>query len=331
VQRIGARGYAALVVTEDFLNPATPVNLTLGEVNTQYEHRLGLSAYYQTGGLSLDALLYALQYQKYNDIASYKRNFSQSPASSLKNHADTLERLENSACLDAYAKKNNEWTYGNLLIVVDSEQSMDWLATFAFLPDNTVTDQKLNYGRIEDWWCPVPSDRCDIEGLIDNAADWSITTCSEWDSAYRYIDYCQDSGLIDHPVKYCLAQTDTSRCKIVAYPQFLLIVVICNLLKVVGLLAILFQPGYHPLATFGDAVSSFLEQQNPTTKHLGTLTQQEVLRTTVREPGGISTTRILTTCVWKSSRPFWFKTASKTKWTVATTSLVCLLRIRRNY
>lgn len=300
----------------------------------EYSGERPLSTYYQTAnGENF------WEYQAKSPTQLYPSNFNSSPILDMKRHVSTLKRLENAACLKAYETQNANWTSGNVLVVTDGSP-VEWPLTFAFLPSNSNGQQYslLNLDSVvpsfETWWCGIGISQCDNSSHISYADQWTIaktTICTQWNSTDSSSASCQNWVMADMPVKYCLAEVHGSRCKIEAYPQFILVVVICNLLKIGSVLAVLFQPRFQPLATFGDAVSSFLSHPDPQTQSFGALTKARAQRLATHYTASVTTSDILQTCGWKSSTPFWFKAASLWQWLLASILSVCLSHFRMVY
>lgn len=80
----------------------------------------------------------------------------------------------------------------------------------------------------------------------------------------------------------------------------LLVVVICNLLKVICLGSVLFLQGFYPLATFGDAVSSFLTPPDDT-RLIGALSSKEVRQLKKRLHADRSDDSTTVNQAWRSS------------------------------
>jgi len=95
---------------------------------------------------------------------------------------------------------------------------------------------------------------CSMSDAIAYAANLEfVTTLNGTESAPRGIEYC-------------LSQQVPEVCKVGFTVYIMLIVVICNLLKVATMIASFWVLDDTPLVTIGDALSSFLEKPDETTK-----------------------------------------------------------------
>lgn len=79
-------------------------------------------------------------------------------------------------------------------------------------------------------------------------------------------------------VEYCLSERVEERCSYSGNIPIVAVVVVCNALKIVGMLFVAFRLRDRPLITIGDAVESFLNESDDTTKGLCLLTRKEVVK-----------------------------------------------------
>jgi hypothetical protein len=78
------------------------------------------------------------------------------------------------------------------------------------------------------------------------------------------------------PVDYCLSEVAEPHCKLQFVPAIAVLVTVLNLCKAVLIFYVAFGTTEEPLLTMGDAVASFLEHEDPTTKDMCLLTVHEV-------------------------------------------------------
>lgn len=110
--------------------------------------------------------------------------------------------------------------------------------------------------------------------MVTNAADWvvpvSLASDDSWDCGIRV-----NATL---PVKYCLAQSTPEACRIGVIPSILVVVLVYNLVKIVCLLWTFWMLRFEPLATLGDAISSFLDRRDPNTSGYGAISFTDLKR-----------------------------------------------------
>lgn len=151
-----------------------------------------------------------------------------------------LERLENKACIQAYGKdivsdrKN--------LLAVTSEPTFRNNTVLASLSSGSRSYPYESY-----WWLCSSGfsfDTCDVDQLLASTSSWSLSY---------------------YPIKYCLSQQVDERCRLQFSLPILVVVVICNLIKLVCMAFTLFGGKDEPLITIGDAIASFLDDPDSTT------------------------------------------------------------------
>lgn len=219
------------------MNPALPYNQTYALANQSPPG-------FMYGSLFQDS------WPPSSDIASV--------AATLHANFSELEQLDNEACLKAYRPTVQSF-WGNLLIVVGSNTTENWTSTI---------DYSFQDGVYPMWPCgqnwsifAATIWTCDISALLRNPAQWSLQT--------NICDYfhpdgsCKNRHVVDLAVQYCYAQrlSAEEQCLLDVAPGLLLVVIICNILKVFCLSFILLMPQFQPIAIIGDAVSSFLRDR----------------------------------------------------------------------
>jgi hypothetical protein len=73
-------------------------------------------------------------------------------------------------------------------------------------------------------------------------------------------------------IDYCLAQHTQEACQIFVATPLLVVVIVCNFVKLACFLVTLFGLQFSPLITIGDAVESFLDEKDINTVGFGVLT-----------------------------------------------------------
>ncbi|KAK3685751.1 hypothetical protein B0T22DRAFT_381460 [Podospora appendiculata] len=110
-------------------------------------------------------------------------------------------------------------------------------------------------------------------------------------------------------VLYCLAHpADQQTCEVNLNGPLLLAVAILNLVTVVVVAVVLLKTSFAPLATLGDAVSSFLKEPDPTTRGSCLLTKSDVWQ----GRWGFSEAKY-----WVPTNYHWFQTPTLPRWMLA--------------
>jgi hypothetical protein len=98
---------------------------------------------------------------------------------------------------------------------------------------------------------------CSINDISRNSTSWSVFGKS---------------------ISYCLSEIRPEQCQLQFSITILWVVIVFNLIKALSMLWILFRLRDHPLVTLGDAVSSFLQRPDQTTKGYCLLSRADVER-----------------------------------------------------
>lgn len=163
------------------------------------------------------------------------------------NHLDNFQRLEKEECLKAYLHPFLS-TWGDLLIV---------------------TSQHTNASGVLYSWFTNPG---------EPTTSWT-TSNPKQRPLYISVSPGPGSGAgLEFEVAYCLAEPTEPHCKVEIAVFLLLGVVICNVIKVLCFITVFANWSFEPLATVGDAVSSFLSEPDPATKGLNLLSEHDLRR-----------------------------------------------------
>lgn len=194
------------------------------------------------------------------------------PTKRMQNNVGELVRLENKECAQVYTTKFQSM-WGDVLVVTSKERNDTVIQIWNHDPgfndygDPGYDDQFwVCTGRVD---FRISPPECDVSALVDDASQWTI----------RNVAQCRNPGpgscqSFDAPVEYCLATRTPSHCSVRFSPTVLYVVVGCSIMKIACLLSTLFIRNFEPIATFGDAVSSFIQQADPITNHAGFLSNK---------------------------------------------------------
>lgn len=107
---------------------------------------------------------------------------------------------------------------------------------------------------------------CDPKETLKQPSKWSLGLYSIRNWTYTPHEEVWDVG--SHPVSRCLAEPVTSPCALKYARNIHIVVILANLVKVLVMIATMFQYRHPALVTVGDALASFLETPDPTTQEL---------------------------------------------------------------
>ncbi|KAK5720630.1 hypothetical protein LTR15_006590 [Elasticomyces elasticus] len=197
----------------------------------------------------------------------------------MQDHAGSLIRLDNKACLQAYGTSMYQTEWRNVLVVTSLESTN---SSLIHVYSHTAAGEEFDlswpcHGDIDERYAPTYSG-CDISSLRAASDSWTIPKVpaspeSETASVdYNLLDGSDDIGQsYDAPIKYCLAETVPADCAVHISSKLLIAVIVCNILKIGCMLATLCVRTFRPLVNIGDAVASFLESPDPETSKKGAL------------------------------------------------------------
>lgn len=83
-----------------------------------------------------------------------------------------------------------------------------------------------------------------VKAIAANVSEWTVY----WDTNVK--------------IKYCLSQQVDERCMVQFSIQIMTVIIACNFVKAISMLAVLFSYNEPPLVTIGDAIASFLTSQD---------------------------------------------------------------------
>ena len=161
----------------------------------------------------------------------------------------TLDRLEDSRCLTIYRHRLVS-NYGNVLLVT----SMSDANTSVLAAEEIVPGQKIN-----------------TIFNADDAKNWTIGP-----TAHEYSSFTLIGSFANTQVAYCLAEPVIPECTLDLNLSILVVVIVCNAVKIACLFIAAITLKFRPLRTTGDAISSFLQCADPTTAGQGPLSTLDV-------------------------------------------------------
>lgn len=240
----------------------------------------------------------------------------------LQDHIGDLVQLTNEECNATYSKKlMSDWS--NVLLVSDVSQT-----------HHTVIEAWDFRSHPSGWHGQVD---WDYDGLlymalhIDNEA---ITTPGVWGTIEPT---CDGIAGKDYPancsgvvatvaanITHCLAQPFQPPCSIRLAAGSLIVVIVCNAIKIGCLIAALFLANFQPILTVGDAVSSYLKHFDHTGVITGPVSVRDVQKLSTRReaPGDGQNAVSLLSGPWRGRSSFWFKGASVGRWITTVTLLM---------
>ena len=270
---LSTQQFNVYLVTSEFLDGA-PFNLSAS--------MLGSSTIADTP--SLDTLQHTLQ--------DYKKNHS-------------FVKLENKECVDTYSAPIIS-TNSDLVLVSDYQDANNTLMWNA----QEIRSQLIDGGP--SFFCLVIS--CDRTGAITDPRNMSFNTSElsqlyhvryEYGDRWEYGKYLATPGLSS--IDYCLSKRVREHCKLQFSLTIMIVVMVCNMIKTVCMAMISWKQDPEPLVTLGDAIASFLDQPDVTTKNNCIAGR---IRFEDSRYWGLLLSR------WDPKKLRWFQAASRRRWIV---------------
>jgi hypothetical protein len=183
-----------------------------------------------------------------------------------------LKRLENSECASAFSTTLIQPSYHNVLVVTNYTSNDTILNGF-------VETQQWKKDNLVPWYQGKTFGRL----FSSQLQPFDYSSGSTWVMPVSVIcSYASSTPCFPTSahVLYCLAQPATEsggQCTISLSITLLCVVTVCNLIKAICLALILMATNFHPLATVGDAISSFITQPDITSASLGLISTSNVV------------------------------------------------------
>ena len=207
-------------------------------------------------------------------------------------NVSSWEKLENSACIEAYAQPFVSAHKDVVAITSDLNSSVP------IIGDDTETNNNeqplYSSGIAYGWICGVnsryynPNGACETSAILKSPGDWQL----------------QDNYGGIHTIQSCMSQPIEEHCQVQFSIVIMAIVIVCNFLKMLCMFLALWRQKSQPLVTLGDAVETFLRHPDPLTEGF-CLAGKDMFKTQrwIQNP-----------IKWKEERHRWFSGASVKRW-----------------
>ena len=268
---LSSREYDAFLVTSDFLNGA-PFNVT------------------EVGGSVYDPLYWQNNLQHYN------------------NNQTSFVRLESEQCVETYTAPIIS-TNSDLLLVSSDLHATNSLISYYIGADSQLINDAANQSERGDGesksriFCLLGL-MCNDAGAVTNPQNLSFDT-----SDLLQLNDNHVNGTIPglSTIGYCLSKTVAEHCKLQFSVTIMIVVIICNTIKTVCMTTIAWKQHPEPLVTLGDAIASFLDRPDVTTK-------RNCVAGRTRFEESRHWGQLLSR--WEPKRFRWFRAASRKRWIV---------------
>ena len=169
----------------------------------------------------------------------------------------SLAKLENTACVDIYTaqpiSKNSD-----LLMVSTYSNSINSLYDYVVNATSKMHATNNKVAKGGNLFCS------------DDLAGGGCKSKYDFDPRNWTIGTFPDSSLVSTDsgsrIQYCLSDPVDEHCKLQFSLAIMIAVIVCNLVKTICISVIAWKPNWEPLVTLGDAIASFLDRPDVTTK-----------------------------------------------------------------
>ena len=186
-------------------------------------------------------------------------------AHTLQDDQRSLQKMTNRDCIRTYAAEFVS-SHANVLVVSSDLQPQP-------LGNSSISDvwcsQSEGATSVYPWFCGGRP--CDADSIAKEAT---------WQFCGYETEYCRE-------IEYCLSQTVEEHCKLQFSGAIMMVVIVCNLCKMIIMGYIAWKRPLEPLVTVGDAIASFLDEPDPTTMGICLSGKDQFVRTiSSRQAGG---------------------------------------------
>ncbi|KAL8709696.1 MAG: hypothetical protein Q9220_005636 [cf. Caloplaca sp. 1 TL-2023] len=217
------------------------------------------------------------------------------------------QKMEVKDCIRQYGKQFIS-THGEFLAV---SPALNDSYSIKFM-DTAYPKMENGRGPAYNWMCDIfpeyqygiNNEQCRLDALMHDTSEWAIR------SNRRDVE---TGGWQPDPVDFCFGLRIEENCRLQFSLTALILVIICNAVKVICMLVMVYRHDARPLVTLGDAIASFLEEPDLTTSGSGIATKIDILSGDWGQ----------TPKKWTVERPFWLKSSSLTRWIVC--NLFCIV------
>lgn len=175
-------------------------------------------------------------------------------------------KLENKQCVETYTAPIIS-THSDLLLVSSDLHATNSLLSQYISADSQLINDVFNqqHGGVFDirsTFC-VLGLNCNDAGAVANPQNLSFITSDLLRHSYNHVN-----GTIPglSYIDYCLSQPVAEHCKLQFSVAIMIVVIICNMIKTVCMTTISWKQDPEPLVTLNDAIASFLDRLDVTTK-----------------------------------------------------------------
>ncbi|CAG8333523.1 unnamed protein product [Penicillium salamii] len=209
----------------------------------------------------------------------------------------SLMWLDSETCMETY-KNRFDSHVGDVLLVINAS---------TYLPTNPTVTRDATYMASHSSVLAI------YDQYFNFAASGATFNGSRCTLSLAYPPNYGDQG--GAPVIYCFVQQIRDNCMTNLVPDFVAVVIICNVLKIICLVFVLrITRKEDPLCTLGDAIQSFMKSPDRYTKQCCLATKQDFEEPNFRFRNRWDVRRLTIGVIWKGERSRWIKAVNPWHW-----------------
>lgn len=219
--------------------------------------------------------------------------------------------MDNSRCIQAYAHDYMS-DRSNVLLIASDKNSTSTPALFSTAEVNQNINQQQGCSPDMYFWI-CPNSGC-VNPCLSHLHE-VLADASHWKPQQNLIGD-------DFEVEFCLSQQTDEHCKLQFSLQIVIVIIIINTLKMILMLYVVFGLSETPLMTIGDAIASFLNEEDSTTKGCCLVSKFDIKVDKLRWQYREGESNGPPAKAWVPRKVHWARAVSRTRWWVCGVMLV---------
>ncbi|GAB7354941.1 hypothetical protein MBLNU459_g5560t1 [Dothideomycetes sp. NU459] len=243
-------------------------------------------------------------------VQSIQSNLS----SSQSQNESSWVRLSKSACVSSYDTGILP-TRSDLVVVTSQGTTPANNSVLGLMSSDLTTNYILQSYDPRAWMCAGSN-------AVGYDSDGGVCNYDDQPGACAEINLVKDSSkwqMCGNAVEYCMSRVFPQHCQLQFSVPILMVVIVCNALKAIAMFWSLRQYRERPLVTVGDAIASFMNEPDGTSRYCGLISAREVRAVpTANFLSAVEATRQNPQPA-NVERRKWATAASKRRWTTTLT------------
>ncbi|KAJ5765392.1 hypothetical protein N7520_004951 [Penicillium odoratum] len=161
--------------------------------------------------------------------------------------------------------------------------------------------------------------------VLDNGDTYDWTGCSQFSYLGFQLNDPDFGGILTSPVHECFSQETAEECKASLAPVFLIIVILCNVIKACCfILALRITQRDPPLCTLGDAIQSFLKEPDVYTQRRCLVSKEDYDEHWLGKSRKWGSRPTNIGDIWSGGRDRWFRSVNRLQYVLLSLSVIAI-------